>query len=93
MSTRRFIVEPRGLASPWLKLLVPIGSVFAALVVGAIFLALTGENPFSVYSEMVDAAFGTYPQRRRDAAHGHAADPDRCCRCDRFQDARVEHRR
>ncbi len=59
MSTRRFVVEPRGLASPWLKLLVPIGSVFAALVVGAIFLALTGENPFSVYGHMVDAAFGT----------------------------------
>jgi len=59
VSTRRFIVEPRGLASPWLKLLVPIGSVFAALVVGAIFLALTGENPFSVYKEMAEAGFGT----------------------------------
>jgi simple sugar transport system permease protein len=59
VSTRRFIVEPRGLASPWLKLAVPVGSVVAALIVGGIFLALTGENPFSVYSHMVDAAFGS----------------------------------
>jgi len=38
MSTRRVIVEPRGLASPGLKLLVPVASVVAALVVGGVFL-------------------------------------------------------
>lgn len=59
MTTRRFIVEPRGLASSRLRLLVPLASVLAALIVGAIFLALTGENPFSVYSHMVDTAFGS----------------------------------
>jgi simple sugar transport system permease protein len=34
-------------------------SVLAALVVGGIFLALTGDNPFDVYQKMVDTAFGT----------------------------------
>ena len=58
MTTRRFIVEPRGLASLRLTLLVPLLSVLAALVLGAIFLALTGDNPFTVYKKMVDTAFG-----------------------------------
>lgn len=59
MTSRRFIVEPRGLASPQLTLFVPVASVLAALIVGGAFLLLTGENPFSVYSKMVDAAFGS----------------------------------
>jgi simple sugar transport system permease protein len=58
MTTRRFIVEPRGLASLRLTLLIPLASVAAALVVGAIFLALTGDNPYTVYKHMVDTAFG-----------------------------------
>ncbi|MCP3973912.1 MAG: ABC transporter permease [bacterium] len=58
MTTRRLIVEPRGLASARLVVLVPVLSVLAALVLGAVFLALTGENPWTVYSKMVDAAFG-----------------------------------
>jgi len=57
--TRRFIVEPRGLASNKLKLLVPVASVLAALVVSGVFLLITGENPFAVYSQMVDASFGS----------------------------------
>ena len=58
MTTRRFIVEPRGLASGRLIVLVPVLSVLAALIVGAVFLALTGQNPWDVYTKMVDAAFG-----------------------------------
>ena len=58
MTARRLVSQPRGLASWQVRLAVPLLSVFAALVVGAIFLALTGENPFSVYNRMVDAAFG-----------------------------------
>ena len=57
--TRRLIVEPRGLAPWWLKLLVPVGSVVAALVVGALFLALTGNDWVEVYAKMVDTAFGS----------------------------------
>ena len=59
MTQRRFIVEPRGLASIGLSIAVPVLSVLAALVVGAIFLAITGENPFEVYGKMVDAAVGS----------------------------------
>lgn len=59
MKTRRFIVEPRGLASPQLRLIVPFASVAAALVVGGGFLLLTGENPFAVYAQMLDVAFGS----------------------------------
>ncbi len=59
MTTRRFIVEPRGLATPQLNLFVPVASVFAALVVAGVFLLLTGENPFTVYTQILDAAFGT----------------------------------
>ena len=59
MTQRRFIVEPRGLASLQLSIAVPVLSVLAALIVGAVFLAITGENPLDVYGEMVDAAFGS----------------------------------
>ena len=56
---RRFIIEPRGVAPAWLKLLVPIASVAAALLLGAVFLWLTGSNPWTVYTEMLDTAFGS----------------------------------
>ncbi len=59
MSTRYFSTEPRGLASTRVVLLVPLLSVLAALVVGAVFLAVTGSNPYTVYSKMVDTAFGS----------------------------------
>ena len=58
MSLRRLIVEPRGLASGRLVVLVPMLSVLAALILAAVFLALTGENPWEVYSKMVGSAFG-----------------------------------
>ncbi len=57
--TRRLIVEPRGLASWWLKLLIPIGAVLAAMVLGAVFLAITGNDWVEVYQKMADAAFGS----------------------------------
>ena len=59
MADRKFVVEPRGLVSWKIRLLVPTLSVVAALVVGAIFLALTGEDPFAVYGQMLDSAFGS----------------------------------
>lgn len=57
--SRRFIVEPRGLAPWWLKLLIPIGSVIAAMILGAVFLAITGNDWVEVYQKMADAAFGS----------------------------------
>ena len=59
MTTRRIIVEPRGLASLRLTLAVPIASVLLALIVGAVFLALTGNSPWEVYSQMAKTAFGS----------------------------------
>jgi ABC-type uncharacterized transport system permease subunit len=59
VTTRRYAIQPRGLASARVRLMVPLLSVLAALVVGAGFLALTGHNPWSVYSRMVDTAFGS----------------------------------
>ena len=57
--TRRFSFQPRGIA-PWrVALFVPLASVAAALIVGAIFLAITGNNPWDVYQKMVDTAFGS----------------------------------
>lgn len=57
--SRRVIVEPRGLAPWWLKLLIPVGSVIAALVIGAVFLALTGNDWIEVYSKIAETAFGS----------------------------------
>jgi len=59
MSRRIIIVEPRGLAPWWLKLLIPIASVVAALALGALFLMLTGNDWIEVYAKMTDAAFGS----------------------------------
>ena len=59
MTMRRLIVEPRGLTPLSVKLAVPILSVLAALVVAGIFLAVTGENPWDVYTHMVESAFGS----------------------------------
>ncbi len=59
MTTRRFIVEPRGLASARLTLAVPLIAVLLALVVGAVFLAVTGNNPWDVYVKMADTSFGS----------------------------------
>jgi len=59
MTARRLHVEPRGLASTRVTLLVPILSVLAALALGAAFLAVTGNNPWDVYTKMIDTAFGS----------------------------------
>lgn len=41
------------------SLLVPLLSVFAALVLGAILLLLAGQSPLAVYVAMVNGAFGS----------------------------------
>ena len=56
---RQLVVEPRGLASTRVRLLVPVFSVVAALALGAAFLALTGDSPAEVYLRMLDSAFGS----------------------------------
>ena len=52
LSFEQRLETPRRLA--WL---VPLGSVFAALVAGAVFLLATGYSPWETYSSMVSDAF------------------------------------
>ncbi len=44
---------------PWVSLLVPLASIALALLVGAAFLGLTGNNPWQIYGVMFQGAFGT----------------------------------
>ncbi len=45
--------------SPLAPVLIPITSVFLALVMGGIFLLLTGRDPVAVYQAMLTGAFGS----------------------------------
>lgn len=44
----------------WLSVAVPVGSVLAGLLVGAVFLQLTGHDPWSTYKELAKAAYTTF---------------------------------
>jgi len=59
ITLRDLIVEPRGLTSPWIRLMVPVSSVLAALIVGAVFLTITGNSAGEVYAKMLDNSFGS----------------------------------
>ena len=52
-------LERRGTTKPWLLVAVPIGSVVVGLIVGGLFLAFTGRNPFTIYSAITQASFTT----------------------------------
>jgi len=41
----------------WLNFAVPVGSLIGALAVGAVLLAVSGNNAFDTYSKIVDRAF------------------------------------
>jgi len=43
----------------WLHVMVPLGAVVGALVLGSIFFLFTDRPPLSVYSKMFEAAFGS----------------------------------
>ena len=57
MNRFRLRLEPRSDLPKWLPWAVPVGSFLAALLAGALVLAITGQNPFSVYARIVDRAF------------------------------------
>ncbi|MDP3045530.1 MAG: ABC transporter permease, partial [Bacillota bacterium] len=52
-------LEKRAAPSPIMAVMVPVVSVFMALLVGAIFLKITGREPLPIYFEMFSRAFGT----------------------------------
>jgi ABC-type uncharacterized transport system permease subunit len=51
--------ERRICDSPWTKISVPLISIAIALIIGGLFLALTGHNPLKVYLLMFNGAFGS----------------------------------
>ena len=51
-------IEPRGRPGVVIRFAVPVASVLAAAIVGAVVLLLSGHSPISAYSRMVDSAFG-----------------------------------
>lgn len=48
--------ESRGRVPTWVNVVVPLGSIALALVVGGIVLAATGHNPFTTYHDIVKAS-------------------------------------
>lgn len=55
----RFRLERRLAPKPWLSVAAPALSVLAALALGAVFFLVTDRPPGSVYSKMLEAAFGS----------------------------------
>jgi general nucleoside transport system permease protein len=56
----RVRLEQRLETPRWLSIAVPVGSVLAALLVGAIFLTVTGHNPLTTYRDLAEAAYTTF---------------------------------
>ena len=52
-------LERRGTSKPWLLAAVPIGSVLVGIIVGGLFLAITGRDPFTVYTSIAQTSFTT----------------------------------
>ncbi len=55
----KIVFEKRLQVPTWINLVVPIVSVFFALVFSGIFLKLTGQSPLTVYLAMYRSAFGS----------------------------------
>lgn len=53
-------IEPRITEAPsWLPLVVSVGAIVVALILGALVLALVGGNPFRAYAHIARASFGS----------------------------------
>ena len=50
-------LEPRPDRPRWLVWAVPVGSFFAALLVGAVVLLVTAQNPLSTYQRILERGF------------------------------------
>ena len=58
-SVRRImVIEPRGHASLALRIFVPIFSIAAAALIGAILLMIDGHSPMEVYREVLVSGYG-----------------------------------
>jgi simple sugar transport system permease protein len=56
----RIRLEQRLETPRWLSVAVPVVSVLAALLVGALFLLATGHNPIATYRDLAEAAYTTF---------------------------------
>jgi simple sugar transport system permease protein len=59
VARRRLIVEPRALPSLLVRIGALGGSLLAALLVGALLLALDGADPIAAYQSMVESSLGS----------------------------------
>ena len=57
---RRIRMEQRLSTPRSLLFLVPVFSVFFALVVGGVFLAATGHSPIGTYLDLIDNAYTSF---------------------------------
>lgn len=56
---RVLVLEKRGDVSRAASFLIPVVAVTLALIIGGLFLVLTGRDPFEIYSTMFAGAFGS----------------------------------
>ena len=59
MASPSFYIERQPTASRLVTILLPVVSLFFALLLGAIVLLAAGHNPWAVYSAMFNGAFGS----------------------------------
>lgn len=57
---RRIQLEARLTTPRWLSVVVPVVSVIAALVVGAVFLLATGHAPLRAYADLLDNGYTSF---------------------------------
>lgn len=57
LGSRGITVEPRPLPSLTVRVIVPIASVVVALLIGAVVLSVTGQDPVAAFREMVKKGF------------------------------------
>jgi simple sugar transport system permease protein len=60
ISIGNLMLEKRAVPSPVMVFIIPLMSVFCALVFGAVFLYITGQDALKVYGTMFSGAFGSY---------------------------------
>ena len=56
----RIELEPRLSPNKWLGLVVPVTSVFFALIVGGVFLLATGHSAFGTYSRLLSNGYTSF---------------------------------
>ncbi len=56
---RAIVIEPRAFPTATVRALVALGSLVGALAVGALLLLVTGSDPWTAYSTILDSSFGS----------------------------------